>query len=306
LLKLFSFLRSPHLRRYARTLWYRPSLLFRSAKNFHAKLSSGTLQETFDRKPPTLKEAILSGQISIASIEPIQKTPEASVTIVIPNKNACRLIDACLRAILKTTDHPDFEVVIVDNQSFNPFVFLIYSFFSRQMRLRTIRGCREFNFSKLVNLGAAGSSSDFIVLMNNDVRPINKNWLIELLRIHSATTAAVVGPILLYPDNTIQHASVVRSAHGYEHIERFAPISAFDKSFDENASALNVFAVTGALQVVRRSDWISLGGYDENFPENDGDIDFCVRASGLGPVVLATSVRLIHIESASRGYGGAA
>ena len=61
--------------------------------------------------------------------------------------------------------------------------------------------------------------------------------------------------------------------------------------------------MTGACMLVRRSVYEALGGLDEGLPTAFNDVDFCLRARGLGySVVFAASVELIHHETISFGH----
>ena len=63
----------------------------------------------------------------------------------------------------------------------------------------------------------------------------------------------------------------------------------------------NCAAVTGACLMSRRDVFAEAGGFDEAFPLNYNDIDYCLRARQLGyRVVFTPHARLIHHESVSK------
>ena len=65
----------------------------------------------------------------------------------------------------------------------------------------------------------------------------------------------------------------------------------------------NFLAVTGACLMVRAEVFHGVGGFDENFAVAGGDIDFCLRVARKGMYnILLPHVRLIHHESATRGF----
>jgi GT2 family glycosyltransferase len=62
-------------------------------------------------------------------------------------------------------------------------------------------------------------------------------------------------------------------------------------------------AVTGACFMTRRDVWETLAGFDEAFPENFNDVDYCLRAARLGlRVVFTPFARLLHHEFATRHH----
>jgi O-antigen biosynthesis protein len=292
-----------YVRRVVRQVWYSPNRVFGIARLIVVKLARRQLVVALNRPSPRLAFFFNSDCMKSRTIGFKARTENHSVSIVIPNKNSVRLMIGCLRSIRMFWHQSATTITIVDNDSTSSSISKVYEFFGDRLPLKIVKGCHEFNFSRLVNLGAAADTSEFILLFNNDVRPLAAFWLEDLIDIALATEASVVGAVLLYPDNTIQHAGVVNVEGRWEHLDRYTSIAEFDAQYPNLPAALTVPVVTGAVQLIPRRVWEALVGYDESFPTNDGDVDFCLRAKPFGPVVLATKVRLIHIESASRGYG---
>jgi O-antigen biosynthesis protein len=66
--------------------------------------------------------------------------------------------------------------------------------------------------------------------------------------------------------------------------------------------ARNCSAVTGACLMIARGRFDALGGFDEAFALEYGDVDLCLRARSAGQrVVWTPHAVLVHHESASRG-----
>jgi GT2 family glycosyltransferase len=67
-------------------------------------------------------------------------------------------------------------------------------------------------------------------------------------------------------------------------------------------AARDVAAVTGAVQMVRRDLWESLGGMDEQFEVVMNDVDLCLRSQLEDRYVVFTpTVQLTHRAGSSRG-----
>jgi GT2 family glycosyltransferase len=108
--------------------------------------------------------------------------------------------------------------------------------------------------------------------------------------------------LLVYPSGAIQHAGIVTGiGQGSGHVGR-----------GEFASDLwrwlrltrDVSAVTAACLAVRRQVFEQLGGFDEAFPVNYNDVDFCLRARQAGyRVVLEGRAVLRHDECRTRTAG---
>lgn len=60
-------------------------------------------------------------------------------------------------------------------------------------------------------------------------------------------------------------------------------------------------AVTGACLLTRAEVFRQVGGFNESFPVNYNDIDYCLKVHTAGlRIVLAPQARLFHFESRTR------
>jgi len=88
---------------------------------------------------------------------------------------------------------------------------------------------------------------------------------------------------------------------GAGHPGRFMTGSEFWPWLD---AAREVTAVTGACLAIRRTDFLSVGGFDPVFPVNFNDVDLCLRLQERGlAVILETSAVLQHDEGRTRARG---
>jgi GT2 family glycosyltransferase len=139
--------------------------------------------------------------------------------------------------------------------------------------------------------------------MNNDMKVADSQWLRELTQWALLPEIGVVTGKLLHTNKTIQHAGIVIGMQGFMgHLYLNAP----DHYFGLLGSVdwyRNVSAVTGACQMMRRSVFEELGGYDEEYQLVFSDIQFCLRAIQKGYRNLYDPfVALIHNQGQSRGY----
>ena len=234
------------------------------------------------------------------------------ISIIIPSKDLPEVVDKCLRSIFDKTQYVNFEVLIVDNGSQQEKTWQLYEKWQREFkgRFRVEPYDIPFNFSKLVNYGVGQAKGELILLLNNDTELIGPtNWLEEMGGYAQREEIGCVGAVLLYPDNTIQHAGVILGIRGDPkcpgvagHAFKYLPAE-HPGYFDRLKVVSNYAAVTGACLMVRRSLWEKVNGFDETLAVAFNDIDFCLRLlkAGYRHVVLP-QVRLYHYESKSRGY----
>ena len=226
---------------------------------------------------------------------------EPSVEIVIPTRDQHKILSTCLYTLFNKTSYSNFKVTLVDNGSVELETQQLISSYSK-LGMRVIEHNEEFNFSRLNNLVALESESEFVCLLNNDVEIIDADWLSKLVQASLHHQGALVGPMLLYPDGLVQHAGVRASlwgsaGHSYS---RFDPAAVTDHSLLQSISEVD--ALTAACLLVPTQTYKRLGGLDESFEVGLNDIDFCLRARLDGELcIYVPHSRLIHHESVSRG-----
>lgn len=231
-------------------------------------------------------------------------TEDLPVSVIIPNRNQPQLIAKIVKGLLYNTACQNTEIIIVDNLSTDPEVLKLYKTWQGTERIKVIGYEEPFNYSEACNRGAAAATGEFLLFLNNDVQVIHPTWLTELLGWAKQPGVGIVGGHLLYPDGRSQHAGVVLGLYELAgHMFSAAPPET-SSPFGMAEWLRNVSAVTGACQLVRRSLFESLGGYDEGFRIVYSDLDLCLRASLLGHRIVYTPYcRLIHHECSTREPG---
>jgi O-antigen biosynthesis protein len=227
------------------------------------------------------------------------------VSVIIPTKNKPELCEVIVESIFRLTDYPDFEIILVDNNSDEPvfFDFVKKWELKEPLRFKCIKDSGLFNFSRLMNNGVAHAKGDYLLLLNNDTEVLHADWMTAMVEQCQFTTTGAVGAKLMYPNNTIQHAGVIiglggiaghtfvgydRNASGYFH---------FLKSIS------NYSAVTAACVMVKKKDYEAVGGFDEALAVEFNDVDFCLKLKEKGwNNIYLPHVELYHYESISRGH----
>ena len=230
-------------------------------------------------------------------------TKKAPISIVIPTRDHGADVDRCLRSIFERDGYGDFEVLLVDNGSTDRASLRTFEGWAqRDDRVRVLRYDHPFNFSSINNYAVAQSSSEYLLFLNNDTEVITSDWLEAMVEQAQRPSIGVVGALLFYPDNTVQHAGVIVglggvAGHGHKDYPRSHP-----GYFGMLRAINNYSALTAACVMMRRSVFDEVGGFDESLAVAFNDVDLClkVRDAGYNNVYLP-HVQLYHFESKSRG-----
>ncbi len=229
-----------------------------------------------------------------------------AVTVVVPTRDRVDLLAPCLDSLLRKSFYPQFDVIVVDNDSVEPHTqALLHAQQATDARLKVLHKPGPFNFSALCNAGARTARGDFLVFLNNDTEIVTPDWIERLLYFAAAPDVGAVGAKLLYPGGRVQHVGVLLGMGGVAgHFG--AGVSEDDKGWmDRNVLPHNVSAVTGACMMIERRKFEAVEGFDEvELPVELNDVDLCLRLAACGwRTICNTQTTLIHRQSASRGGG---
>lgn len=236
-------------------------------------------------------------------VRPALGAQAPKVSVIIPSKDHANLLERCVRSLLERTSYPNYEIVVVENNSEFPETFELYRRLKRGTRVHVVtwEGL-GFNYSALVNFGAMHSTGEVLVLLNNDTEVIDARWLEELVGALRHPKVGVVGARLLFEDGLIQHAGMVANPNGdFAHMSQNLPGNCLGYGYSV-AFPQEYSMVTGACQAVSRALFEQLGGYDERLAVGFNDGDFCLRAREAGfAVAYCPYAVLHHREFSSRG-----
>lgn len=225
------------------------------------------------------------------------------VSIIIPTKDHVDDLRAAIESVFDKTEYPSYEILILDNNSeLSETKAYLRSLEQEFGNVSVIDASYRFNWSKLNNQGIEEASGDVFVCLNNDVVIRSADWLDRLVENCIREDIGVVGGLLLYPDETIQHAGVVVGMGGWaDHVYKGAAPVHCGNPFISPMVARNVSAVTGACMAFSRDTWERIGGFNEDFVVCGSDVELCLRAERNGfRNLYLPGVVLTHYESKTR------
>ena len=232
-------------------------------------------------------------------------TKPGRVSILIPTCDHIDDLETCIESIYDRTTYPDFEVILIENNSKDPETFRTYERMRKEhpdnLKVIIWEG-KGFNYSALNNFGEKYATGEYILLLNNDTEVITPKWLEEMVMYAQQERVGCVGVKLLYPDDTIQHAGIgfgflTLAGHMHKNFPAGHP-----GYMGRLVYAQDVYAVTAACLMVRKDVYEQVGGLDESFAVAFNDVDFCVRVREAGYTNIFTPfAQLYHYESKSRG-----
>lgn len=226
------------------------------------------------------------------------------VSLLVPTRDGIDILQPCIDAILDKTEYKNFEVLILDNQSKCPETLdYLKAVTQRDMRVKVLQWDYPFNYSAINNFGVQHAKGSIVGLVNNDIEPINSDWLTEMVRQVSRSDIGCVGAKLYYPNDTLQHGGVILGLGGVAgHSHKYYPRN-HSGYFFRLKLVQNLSAVTAACLLVRKDVFNEVGGLNEKeLTVAFNDVDLCLKVRAAGYRNLWTPyAELYHHESVSRG-----
>ena len=203
-----------------------------------------------------------------------------------------------VRSVLATAN-VDIEVIVVAGREMPPSVADELAQLGTQVRL--VDYAAVFNFSAVVNLGAAHATGEYLLLLNDDTEVISRDWL-ALMVDACAPGVGAVGAKLLFEDGTLQHAG-----HTYrtslDHVAFGLPGDSAGRN-GVLTRRREVAGVTAACMLTPLAVFDAVGGFTVLLPGNYNDVDYCMKLRMAGwSIVYEPAAALYHFESQSRVAG---
>lgn len=204
------------------------------------------------------------------------------VFIVILNYNGKEVIKKCLASVFKI-DYPNFEVVIVDNNSMDGSFEIAKSTFSRAS---FIKNEENLGFSAGNNIGirfAVERMADYVLILNPDTE-VEKDFLKKLVEEGEKNSqAGILSPVIFKGETREIWFSGGK-------IKWLRMKSKHEKDIKKKESYETEF-ISGCSMLIKAEVFKKNGLFDENFFLYWEDADFSIRArrAGFKNVVVSAS-----------------
>jgi O-antigen biosynthesis protein len=236
------------------------------------------------------------------------RDPQPAVSIVVPTRGGtsvirgrarCHVVEL-VRSLWVEGRYPDLEIVIVYDDDTPAGVLDELRALVGDEHLVLSRYDEWFHFARKCNAGAVAARGEYLCFLNDDMEVITTDWLDEMVTQLQDPGVGAVGARLLFEDGSLQHIG-----HQYTGGAAGHPL------FGQPGDTLHMGAVahvagersgvTAACVLVRREEFMRLGGFSDVFPVNYNDVDFCLKVREAGMrIVYTPHAEIFHFESQSR------
>ena len=252
--------------------------------------------------PRRLRSRAAHGELRAALSElptaPAGAVSRADVTAVIVTARQPARLDTLLDAL----DALGVASIVVDNAGVAENAAVI----ARHPLAERLALTAPISFSAANEQAIAHVTTPWVLLLNDDVSPVDATWLDRMLAAADEGTVAVGAQLVHGPrgllggaavDGLVQHAGVGLILDGpvarVAHLRRgSAPVV--------RREVLDVPAATAACLLVRVDAHRAVGGFHLRFDYGSEDVDLCLRLADHGRIRVALDAVLLHEEGATR------
>jgi len=226
------------------------------------------------------------------------------ISIIIVNWKSRDDLRTCLQSIWTKTKESSFEVLVVDNASYDGCAEMLEREFPSVIFLQSNR---NLGFAGANNLAAKKASGDILLFLNPDTELLENTIFILAKHLTNLPGAAAVGCRLLNRDRCLQTSCVQAFPTVLNQLldsdflrDKFPASKQWGTSvfLSQDKKPQPVEAVSGACLMMQRSVFTKVGGFTEGYFMYGEDLDLCYKVHRAGYLVF-------HVpETAVLHFGG--
>lgn len=198
------------------------------------------------------------------------------LSIIIINWNSAEYVRNCLRSLFDNTDGIDFEVIVVDNGSFDPCERIILTEFPK---VRFLQSNDNVGFARANNYGAEKATGEYLLFLNPDTEIIGGAIAGMLSLIKSLPNTGVLGCKLLNSDKSIQTScvqlfpTILNQVLDSDVANRAIPFLTAVEYSSEGMTRVQV--ISGACMMISATLFQAVGKFSAEYFMYTEDLDLC-------------------------------
>lgn len=235
--------------------------------------------------------------------------PVPDLSVVIVSFQVRDLLDCCVSSIHNCVSALNLEIIVVDNASTDGTPEWLRRYYPQ---VQVVPNTENLGFSKANNQGLKLARGRYLMLLNPDTvvpttRPCAMDKLVGFMESHPY--AGACGPILRYPDGSLQHSAFRFPTLSQVYFDLF-PVNwrllgsslngRYRTALYEKGQPFQVDHPLGAAFLVRREAVERVGWLDEDFFMYSEEIDWALRLRHEGwGIWCVPDAEIIHYEAQS-------
>ena len=229
------------------------------------------------------------------------------LSIIIVSYNTEKILEKALRKVYAQTEHSDFEVIVVDNNSWDGSCDMVAEKFPQ---VNLIRHDENGGFAAGNNIGIEYAKGDYILLLNSDAYVFSDTLRDSVEYMEANPAVGIMGAQLVCEDGSPQPSArefptpwkKLKVMTGYEskHPSYETYYDYFQAEAGQEPLPRKVGWVPGTYFMIRREVIETVGLLDDRFFMYFEEVDYCFRATQANwDIVFNPKVTVIHLGGQS-------
>lgn len=218
------------------------------------------------------------------------------LSIVIAGGNNRDIMERCIGPLFEKTRYSDFELIIVNPYSDDN---IMQKFYARLEGARKNIRVLEYDGApgvvRMRNFGAAKAKGDYILFLDYGMEKIEVTAVKEMLGHCMRSDVGVVGGAIFDDKGVTISQGIAVGVNGpFCHLYKGIRKGDFGYLMHNHVNA-NYSAVSGSCMMVKTELFRGIGGFSEKFTTELADVDFCLRISGHGYLIVGVADATWHL-----------
>lgn len=234
---------------------------------------------------------------------------EPLVHVIVLNRNGDDHLKAMLQSFHTFNSYSSYMITIVDHGSTDASSITVEQW-KDTLNVKFLNRGRNYSFSESNNL-AKDFPGDYVLFLNNDIIFV-QCILSGMVKLLGDAAVGMVGIKLRSPPSSdgeafqsegfVQHLGVKFGALADENTIGAYELPLHPDTLSVSNAVWTVPAVTAAAMMMRKDDFVAVGGFDEGYFYGYEDVDLCLKLTRqLGKtIVCANNIVALHHRGATR------
>ena len=210
------------------------------------------------------------------------------LSVIIVNWKSCEFLRKCMASLFASAWEPSWEVVVIDNASYDGCGEMLAAEFPRA---RFLQSQENLGFAGANNVAFNDSVGMYVLFLNPDTEVVGTAVQTMLSFLRATPDAGAVGVRLLNTDLTLQTScirrfpTILNQALDFDVLRRAFPRASLwgmRPLFAGDNVVAAVQAISGACLMVTREAFDQVGQFDTRYFMYSEDVDLCYKLQAAG------------------------
>lgn len=200
------------------------------------------------------------------------------ISIIISGCRDEESMKKCLSPLFEKARYSNFEVIVVDNVEADTTRALCYRHLEAMRKnIRVVSNPELANKNAMRNYGASIAKGDYFLFLDNNVEVDEATGIGEMLGICTRPEVGMVAGNIYSENNVLLNGGIALNVNGvYSYLYQGLRKNDFGYLMHNRVNS-DYSAVSSSCAVVKKRLFFDVGGYNEAYDSEFGDIDFCLK-----------------------------